>query len=473
MNDSGYNKIKELFTPILCLDESTHVINKLQPFKDYVDTVYNDIIKEYPTETTMSMKLLELTKTQLNEQMLEIIFTNLYEYLTLMLQKLEGKGMRREEFLMFLDLSDENYSKYNDRFRKRMQPKRLFPNGIRSFEYLYDIGTNDKVKCYSTNFLKAYKDVIFIPRQGTDIMDISKYYSDIFTALLYEKESDFNNEQYMLDKKIIKSYQLWKYSVSTISQIESIYDLIISSNKKGSDKISQLLFVEKLFGLISSSELLKKEYTQNEYIEIAKSISFMHFLGYSSLHKMIINRISIETQHGYAAMINNYIYPVCSQCIIDVINGIVNYIGRFENEKRIELIKKYHNNCLSKMQCSPLLSNNITYIITKMKHHKKVKLSDDFAVQLTKELLYSPTDNDFDNESKICTETLMRNYSDDYSNIINIDNVVIYDCGIVNLTFGTQYDKNADSIFVLDSSTLDDDSIQFTLKQERLKKHER
>ena len=43
-----------------------------------------------------------------------------------------------------------------------------------------------------------------------------------------KKIIDFNNKKYMNDKALIKSYQIWQFSRSTISQVENIYDSIIN-----------------------------------------------------------------------------------------------------------------------------------------------------------------------------------------------------------------------------------------------------
>ena len=104
--------------------------------------------------------------------------------------------------------------------------------------------------------MKAYRDVILIPRKGTSIIDISKYYYDIFTALMYEEESNLCNKEYTNNKELIKSYQVWDFSNGTISQIEDMYKLITKQNDAensdknngvNSDKLSEILFVEKLF----------------------------------------------------------------------------------------------------------------------------------------------------------------------------------------------------------------------------------
>ncbi len=50
----------------------------------------------------------------------------------------------------------------------------------------------------------------------------------------------------MNDKALIKSYQIWQFSRSTISQVENIYDSIINPQQNASgDKIAQLMFMEK------------------------------------------------------------------------------------------------------------------------------------------------------------------------------------------------------------------------------------
>ncbi len=458
--------IKNLYESILYTTQSEFKINDFSSFADYVRKIYIDLLRrEYVTETSKSMKLLEIGRTELDNLMLEIIFLNLYEYLTLILQLLKSKGERHEAYLMSLDLPGEEYKKYSERFRKRMQPNRLGLNGIKSFIYTcshnYHFDGIPPIKYYTPRLLKAYRDVLFIHRQETNIIDISPYYSDIFTALMYEKETDFNNNEYMENKKLIKSYQLWNFSNSTISQIEDIYSMIISSNHAlHGDKLVQLLFIEKMFGLISLSELLTKDCNKNEYIKFAHSITLMNCLGYSSFHKTIIKEIDSETATAYEMMIDEHIYPMCTQCITICINEIIHYISRIATEKRIDFINRFRNACIDKIQKSPIVADRLTYnIVSKVKQIKKYRiktLDDDFAVKLVKELKYQYTNKNSDYEKEYAIKSLMRDYKLEYN--IGIDNVEVYDCGVIDLTFDEYDNEDTKSPFYNFSVGIDNET---------------
>lgn len=475
--------IKNIYAPILCTNQKRIKITDFLLFADYVRGVYKDVLrKEYsddtsePTEalnddssddTLKPTEILNVDSSEFDNLMLEMIFSNLYEYLTLILQSLENKGMRHESYLMSLKLSDNEYKKYSGRFRKRMQPDRIQIKGISSFKHVYSHNYNmegiSEIKYYIPRLLKAYRDVILIPRKGTSIIDISKYYYDIFTALMYEEESNLCNKEYTNNKELIKSYQVWDFSNGTISQIEDMYKLITKQNDAensdknngvNSDKLSEILFVEKLFGLITISELLNKECEEKEYIKFAHSISLMNCLGYSRLHKTIIQKITWETADVYERMIDEYIYPVCTKCMIECINEIIYYIDRFETEKRIAVVKKFRNACREKMQRSPLLSEGISYnLINRIKKIKRERIKDldcNAAVELVKELKYSRINKDSETEKEFAIKSLMRDYALDYD--IDINNVEVYDCGVIELTFA-ECDNDDMQEYIIDAES--------------------
>ena len=169
-----------------------------------------------------------------------------------------------------------------ERFLKRVS--RNEEKTIYSFINIYsEYFKSDKISniFYVPKFLKAYKDVIFVSREKTNITDISSYYFDIAKALLYEEEVDFNNKKYMNDKALIKSYQIWQFSRSTISQVENIYDSIINPQQNASgDKIAQLMFMEKLFGMCNISYMLEKDYTADQCRENLDTMHELKKLGY-------------------------------------------------------------------------------------------------------------------------------------------------------------------------------------------------
>lgn len=443
MNSSPYKLIQNLFEPIYMKHIGTNFeINDFALFSDYVKKVYTDISDEkYKNAVSMSTKLMNISECEIDDLILEVIFSNLYEYLILIAQLLNGKGMRHESFLILLDLPEDEYKKYRERFRKRMQPKRLQAKGIRSFKKVYS--TDDKaIKYYIPNFIKAYKDVIFVPRQGTDILDISPYYLDIFTALMYENETDSCDAEYKNNRDLIKAYKIWDFSNRTIIQIKNIYSMIINSKYEQSDTFAQFLFIEKLFGLASMSELLRKECTKTEYIEIASHISKMTYLGYSTLHKTIIDKIDIETMRGYYHMIEEYIYPICTECMVKCINEIINYIGTLNSETRINKVNEFCDICRDSIKNLSWMLEDDTYDIMKridrIKKYRIKNLGDKFSVQLMKALVYQYTNKSNRNEIKQCIELLREDYTYDY-NITDKEKNKVWDSGVANITFGEWY----------------------------------
>lgn len=459
MNMSAYDLIKSLYAPIYKeRDISTARINTFQSFSKYVKKVYFDLTnKEYSNALSMTIGLMSIGKSQLHNLILEVIFLNLYEHITLIKQQLIGKGERRESFLYSLDLP-EKYSKYGERFRKQMQPARLQPKSIRSFKKVYTT-EEPPIKYYIPRFMKAYKDVIFVPRQRTDILDISPYYRDIFKALMYEEESNYLDKEYMRNKELIKSYQIWDFSAQTILQIERIYEMIVKSEyKPRADKTSQLVFVERLFGLVSMSELLKKTCIKDEYIQLAYNISLMTCLGYSNLNKIIIEKINISEMIGYRNMIEEYIYPICTECIATCINEIIYYIGTLDFETRISQIDKFRNTCAASISTSLLVSGNFTYEVTKqirqIRKYREKNLHDDFVLQLMKALVYQYTNKLGCNEIETCIKHSRVDYTYDY-NINHGENSMIFDCGAANVTFGEGYNYDDEKISLEDISEIE------------------
>ena len=468
MSDAGYERIKNLYEDILDInDEELESIEfKHELFSEYVEKVYKEVSKRYSiTRERIAnvendegneehiriekykifitieevLKLIDIPKTDFKNLMLEVIFSNLYEYLTLMLQTLNCKGIRHESYLYSLN------GKHRERLKKRLQEKRLTPKGIKSFKKVCELETIPIIKYYIPHFMKAYKDVLFVPRGDTKIIDISPYYSDIFTALMYESEEDFNNKEYMEDKELIKSYQMWNFSKSTISHIANMYRMIIdSANESGSDKFVQLLFMEKLFGLINISAILKKECSPKEYINFTGAISGMESLGYSNLHRIIIEKISADNSDVYSEVYWKYIYPICIKCLCTCIRKAVYYIGRLNTEKRKEAIGKFQSSCQKQIRNSPLMSVQVSYDVVKMtdriKKYRIKNLDDNISVELMKNLKYKSEDMCSGDEVKECVEALRRDYTLDY--VLTSDYEQIFDCGFVDLTLYEYYEGN-------------------------------
>lgn len=117
----NYTDTEKLFRPILELYFSKNIISEADSFRDYVKDEYYKLVKtKYSKISQSSADLLNIENTELHNLILEVIFLNLYEYLTVILQRLEGKGKKRENFFMLNTKTDEDYQKRLERFLKRV-----------------------------------------------------------------------------------------------------------------------------------------------------------------------------------------------------------------------------------------------------------------------------------------------------------------------------------------------------------------
>ena len=474
----NYTDTEKLFRPILELYFSKNIISEADSFRDYVKDEYYKLVKtKYSKISQSSADLLNIENTELHNLILEVIFLNLYEYLTVILQRLEGKGKKRENFFMLNTKTDEDYQKRLERFLKRVS--RNEEKTIYSFINIYsEYFKSDKISniFYVPKFLKAYKDVIFVSREKTNITDISSYYFDIAKALLYEEEIDFNNKKYMNDKALIKSYQIWQFSRSTISQVENIYDSIINPQQNtNGDKIAQLMFMEKLFGMCNISYMLEKDYTADQCRENLDTMHELKKLGYSRLHKLIIDKI--DTSEIYEC-IHDYILPICKECIGICISNCFKSI--FDNEGSLrkdylEKIKFYRSKCLSELKNTEFLNPSVKCNITN-KNLKDQQLTDLFKMMQgydSKEYSYIKSLEfnsmaDYDECDIYFTqatfvESEFKLYSDDYD--FQHDGY-IYNISAVGLTFDENIDCEYDSYII--SELLDDFNPEVDPKTKRV-----
>ena len=291
-----------------------------------------------------------------------------------------------------------------------------------------------------------------------------------------KKIIDFNNKKYMNDKALIKSYQIWQFSRSTISQVENIYDSIINPQQNASgDKIAQLMFMEKLFGMCNISYMLEKDYTADQCRENLDTMHELKKLGYSRLHRLIIDKIDASEIYE---CIHDYILPICKECIGICISNCFKSI--FDNEGSLrkdylEKIKFYRSKCLSELKNTEFLNPSVKYNITN-KNLKDQQLTDLFKMMQgydSKEYSYIKSLEfnsmaDYDECGIYSTqatfvESEFKLYSDDYD--FQHDGY-IYNISAVGLTFDENIDCEYDSYII--SELLDDFNPEVDLKTKRV-----
>ena len=280
----------------------------------------------------------------------------------------------------------------------------------------------------------------------------------------------------MNDKALIKSYQIWQFSRSTISQVENIYDSIINPQQNASgDKIAQLMFMEKLFGMCNISYMLEKDYTADQCRENLDTMHELKKLGYSRLHRLIIDKIDASEIYE---CIHDYILPICKECIGICISNCFKSI--FDNEGSLrkdylEKIKFYRSKCLSELKNTEFLNPSVKYNITN-KNLKDQQLTDLFKMMQgydSKEYSYIKSLEfnsmaDYDECGIYSTqatfvESEFRVYSDDYD--FQHDGY-IYNISAVGLTFDENIDCEYDSYII--SELLDDFNPEVDLKTKRV-----
>ena len=342
---------------------------------EYVDGIYLELNDK--TMEANCIKLLGMSHTPLKEYMSEIIYSNIYEALLIMHQLLTHNALKQEHFLQSLSIDSAIWGQVSERIRKRLQQKP--PHSTRSFIKAgeYTDGVSQSVHFYTPKIVKAYNEVIFVPRETTNILDISKEYQDIAAYLFYEDENNYANSEYMKNKELIKSYRLWNFKKSTFEHLVEIYNRI---DKGKGDRFAQRLFIEKMFAVATVSYLQQRDYVQQRKYSIAGCICGMSGLGFSRLHKYIIEKITVDNALLIQDTIDEYIYPLCSECISMSVNGIIKYLERLKYEMRLYDIVKYISSCKRFLTKSPLMQP-ITDITSYAIH--------DSVIDLTTFILYN------------------------------------------------------------------------------------
>ena len=426
-----YQQVKNIFSDILETEPLKEIsIKNYMVKRDYIKDVYNHVTKEnYADMKKDAIQFLGISHSQLDEFFVEIICSNLYCDLSVILQIVGDKRKRHEYFLGELDVVGNEYKTTIERFRKRLQPERI--NKIEKLKI-----SDDECIYYAPTLIRAYKDTLLIKRDGTDILDISDVFIDIFKALFYDTDEQTKDSSYTKSIRQIKAYRLWEFTPATIQQVANIYQKVFDSSN--SYKYAENVFLEKLFGLLTLNEIISKNFGEKELIFITRGMGKMHLLGYSRMTKLIASKICYKNYHIFEDVISSYIYPLCSECIVAILNDVITYIARIESKERASFIEDIRNVChnnSTKMPNKDLLNN----------------IESDCIMDMFKTLFDLPKDSKDKNEKTKVLRTYLSSLKGSYiyTDIVEgkeITKAVVNDMSYESL-FYPQYIPYSDDVF--------------------------
>ena len=350
MNEK-YSTIKTIFSGILDdkpIDEIRFSNYHLK--NDYIKDIYADVIrKNYPDMKSAAIKFLGITHSQFDAMILEIISLNLYCDFALMLQILGDKKYKHEYFLTSLGIDDTDNKKTKNRIMKRLNPMRL-----KKTNRLY-IKNKNKFQYSTPTLIRAFKDTLFVKRSGTNIMDISEVFIDIFKFLFIDTDEQANDKRYSQNIKLIKSYRIWKFTPNTIQQIATCYQNVAISNNPY--KYAEIVFLEKLFGLMTLNEIFLCRFKDKDLPSITDSMSLMQTLGYSSMTKLIASKITRKNYYVFEDMISSFIYPLCESCITTILSSVLSYTEKIVSNQKTSCLENLLHTCLKNTQ--PMINQNM------------------------------------------------------------------------------------------------------------------
>lgn len=372
-----YQQIKNIFSEVLEVEPlpDNIKINKFYTISDYIKGVYKHICKEHYGEMSKgAINFLGISQTKLDELLIEIICSNMYCDVALILQIIGAKGKRHEYFLSDIGVFGSKSKKTIERFRKRLNPKRLTERKRKI------IPNNENSSYYIPTIANVFMETLFVKRK--DIFDISEVFVDVFRALFYDTDEQVKDDSRTTNIGLIKSYQLWEFTADTLFQVSEMYREIL--NGKSEYKYAELTLVEKLFGLITLSDILSKDFTKTELLFITEGLSKLCSLGYCNMTELIISKVNKRNLGAFNDFIEEYIYPLCAECITTVLRELITYIGRLETDKRIEYVNTFLKVC----------QNNIAYEVSDIKLGNAVGTKSNLILELFKVLYCLPEKDD-------------------------------------------------------------------------------
>lgn len=372
-----YQYVKHIFSEVLNTQPLTNIrINKYYTVSDYIKAVYEYIHKNhYGAMTRDAINFLGINHLELDGLLVEIICSNLYCDVALILQIIGAKGKRHESFLSEVGAFGSENKKTIERFRKRLNPERL-TEGKRKIV----LPNQENFSYYIPTLAEVFRETLFVKRE--DIFDISEVFLDVFKALFYDTDEQVKDDRRTTDIELIKSYRLWEFTTDTLIQVSDIYQEVLTGNNKY--KSAELNFLEKLFGLITLSSIASEGFTKAEIPLVADGLAKLRSLGYCNMTEFVISKVNRNNLGAFTDFIEEYIYPLCSECITTVLSELITYIGRLETKKRSEYVDTFLKVC----------QNHITYRVSDVKIRNMVDTKSDVMLELFKVLHHLPRQDD-------------------------------------------------------------------------------
>lgn len=364
-----YEQIKNIFSDILDTEPLKEISIKNYDRKiDYIRDVYNHITKDkYADMKKEAIQFLGISHSQLDDFLIEIICSNLYCDLALILQNLGNEVIKHEYLIASFGIDGSENKTAAERLRKRLQPDRM--NTMEELKNVKD----DECVYYAPTVISAYKNTLFVNRVGTDILDISTVFIDIFKALFCETDEQTKNV------RLIKAYRLWKFTPDTIHEISKIYQQVFGGENLY--KYAELIFLEKLFGLLTVNDILSQDFNKKDIVFVTKGMGKMHSLGYSSMTNLIVSKINYKNHRIFEDIITRYIHPCCSECIATILKHVITYLGTRKNEERALIAESWLKVC-----CGNLVQISGKYLLKNIK--------SDYTMDVFRTLFDLPEDNE-------------------------------------------------------------------------------
>lgn len=356
----GCEDIKLFYENILERDsicENTNV--PITRFGDYILSVYEAVEnKKFSKYKQPAADVLELSQYKLKELIIEAIYSNLYCDILLMLQNINANkyGVSHEKFLTSVECNDklglEISRACKERFRRRMQFKRL--SLIDTVAIKLD---RSRMGIDSPTLIRFFKETLLIKRPGTEILDISKNYAEIFFSLMFDTDEENSLYELRKSRELIKAYRMWKLTNENTKFILNMYETVLNGPLQG-DRHAQLMLLEKLFGIYTISDLLLNKKGRATILE---TLSQIGGLGYCFLHKHLVEKISGTNYKQIRRIIYRYIQPLCSDVMAEIVKTIVGFLDETDTESAAEFLI-YALSVCKKNICTNFTNDPIEYI---------------------------------------------------------------------------------------------------------------
>ncbi len=320
-------RIKEIFSAALDKEAIKGIsINKYASKKDYIKDVYNHITQnKYAEMRTDAADFLGIAPTKLDELFMETICSNLYGDLALIWQIVAEMGKHPLFFISEFGVTEKEKEKTIDRVERRLRSDR-----IEKLEDLKKISDNDNIY-RAPVVMPAYRDILIVKKEKSDDIYVSKIFTNIFRTLFYDTAEQKEDEFYKKTIRQIRRYRLWEFSSDTFQHLAKIYQEVCFSKNKY--KHAEIVFLEKLFGILTLNEIFEKNFKNEELTYVTKGMGRIHLLGYTNMTKLLASKINLKNHHIVEEIIDMYIYPLCSACILTILNDVISYIFRIEKKK--------------------------------------------------------------------------------------------------------------------------------------------